>query len=275
MFFRKKNKNIENLETKEVVALERNVVIWEKVGNTDSFVSEFKVKRLFDEKDRTSYLINEKKRFFELEPQQERDFVKMSKDEIEKKLKSLREALKKEQQQDTEKINDKNLEFEILQLEAKLRYYKYDPATSYLRFGKGGVKQYEFLRDGNTLYPYKRDLDTATIYIPNDTKRKKAGVSRGNKINKYSKHKKILEGGAVFIFFAGLIMFCVGGYALIKTQSTYDDTNLAASQRASLDVANQCGEYIANTARSVELITKSLETNLNRPQTIIQGAEVK
>ena len=60
MFSRKKKEINKENDTTGVVSADYNIVIWEKVGNTDSFVKEFKAKRFVDLQDRTVYLINEK-----------------------------------------------------------------------------------------------------------------------------------------------------------------------------------------------------------------------
>jgi hypothetical protein len=273
-FFNKKDKDLKqddkliddkNKSDKGSIENKYLITVKEKLGSNTRNIKSFYAVRYLDNEDFVQYLYNKKLKFLELFPQQEKDFSDFSKDDVQKKLGKLKEKLKAELEEDTEEINDDDLNFEIMKLEAKLRHIKYsNDSSSYLTLGEDGVPEFIFIREGSTFHPVKWDINTKTIYTPSDNKKKSASMLLRNKEYKYTRFKDVVEGITIFLLVISGIFAIGGGYMYYKAYNLYDNSNIAEATRASLDVANQCGGVVLQTAEEAKRLTKETSDLLER-----------
>ncbi len=225
------------------------ITIKEKLGSNTKTIKRFSAVRYLDSEDYVVYLYNKKLSFLELFPQQEKDFTNFDEKDIKSKLSKLKIKLKKELDKDTEDVNDHDLTFDIMKLEAKLRHIEYDnDNSSYITFEEDGTPEFIFAREGSTFHPFKWDADTKTIYTPSDNKKKSASMLLRNKEFKYTKFKDIIEGVTIFLLVISGVFAMGGGYMYYKAYNMYDTSNIAESARASLNTANACGAIVLETA---------------------------
>lgn len=275
--FSNKKKDSKKEEKNEVNKAEYNVVIVEKLGGTVREIKDLDAYRFRDDEDHVIYLKNDKEKFMEIFPQQINDFKNYTEEEVDKLINKYQSILEKERDRDSENVNDKDIEFELLKLKAKKRSFKFSSNASYLSFSKNGRPTFYFLREGSTFHPVKWDVDTKTIFTPSDNRKKSASLSLRNKQNKYNT-KKMLDGASIILIIVALIMAAGGGYFVFKSKQAYDDafnsydqSEIAAATRACLESAGQLNQEIAETATNINSIVDSVEENLNRPQTVIDG----
>lgn len=273
--FSKKEKKKE--EKNEVSKAEYKVIIVEKLGGTVREIKQLDASRFRDDEDHVIYLKNDKEKFLEIFPQQINDFKNYSESEVDALILKNQKILENERKKDSEAVNDKDVEFELLKLKAKKRSFKFDGSASYLSFATNGRPTFIFLREGSTFHPLKWDVETKTIFTPSDNRKKSASLSLRNKQNKYNT-KKMLDGASIILIIVALIMAAGGGYFMFKSQQayntafdSYDESEIAAATRACLVSAGELNKQIAETAQNVNDITISVEEDLNKPQTIIDG----
>jgi len=277
IFGKKKQKEASEDSNKEVNKAEYKIVLVEKLGGTVRTIKSFFASRFNDEDDNVVYLKNDKLKFIEIFPQQITDFKNYTEEEVNKLLKKYTDILQKERDVDSDAINDKDIEYEILKLKAKKRSFKFDENASYLSFDENSRPTFYFLREGSTFHPLKWDTDTKTIFTPSDNRKKSASLSLRNKQNKYNT-KKLLDGASIILLIVGFIMAAGGGYFMFKANAannaafdSYDKSEIAAAQRACLESINQVAGSVALTAEEVEKISTNVEENINKPQTVING----
>jgi len=273
--FKKKEKKKE--EKNEVNKAEYRVIIVEKLGGTVREIKQLDASRFRDDEDHVIYLKNDKDKFLEIFPQQINDFKNYNEPEIDKLILKNQKIIENERDRDSEDVNDKDIEFELLKLKAKKRSFKFNTNASYLSFATNGRPTFIFLREGSTFHPIKWDVETKTIFTPSDNRKKSASLALRNKQNKYNT-KKMLDGASIILIIVALIMAGGGGYFMFKSKQAYDDafasydqSEIAAATRACLESAGELNKQIAETAENVKDITISVEDDLNKPQTIIEG----
>jgi len=275
-----KNKKIkEEKEKNEVNKAEYKIVLVEKLGGTVRVIKSFFASRWKDEEDHVVYLKNGDKSvaFMEIFPQQINDFKNYGENEVDKLIDKYSTILERERDRDTEELNDKDVEYELLKLKAKKRSFKFDSNASYLSFDENARPTFYFLREGSTFFPLKWDTNTKNIFVPSDNRKKSASISLRNKENKYNT-KKLLDGVSIVLLVVGFLMCSGGGYFLFKAKqandtsfNAYDSSQIAAAQRACLEQINSIAGNVAQSAQDVEKITNNLEEQLNKPQTVITG----
>ena len=276
-FFKKKKEEpkedvlIDDDKTHNVASSKYKVIIWDKLAGARRFIREFEAERFIDKEDGVVYLVNPKIKFFEIFPQSILDFKNYTSEQVEKRILEIETKLKDELNKDTEKVNEKDLEFELMKLKAKQRSFKFSPNSSYIDLGKGGKPTFNFLREGSTLHPFRSDCDTKTIYTPSDNKKKSAIIALRNKQQKYSKFNKAVTGIAIFMLIAGFLFFCGGGFMLYKAFSKYDASSIAQYERLSLAVANNCANLTLNNALKVNEIYNDIKGNLTNRNAVIEG----
>jgi len=273
----KKNKKQEESKDNEVAKAEYEIVLLEKLGGTVREITRFDAARFRDDEDHVVYLKNDSKKFLEIFPQQINDFKNYTEKEVDKLISKYQEILEKERDRDTDNINDKDIEYELLKLKAKKRSFQFDDKSSYLSFNKTGKPTFHFLREGSTFFPFKWDTDTKNIFVPSDNRKKSASIALRNKRNKYDTNKMITAAGIILVV-VGLIFAGGGGYFMMKAKGAYDEaftkydqSEIAAAQRACLETLNEAAGNIKQSAQDVEKITNTLEEDINKPQTVIQG----
>lgn len=276
-WFKKKNKKEDKDEKSQVNKAEYKVIIVEKLGGTVRLIRELDASRFRDDEDHVIYLKNDKEKFLEIFPQQINDFKNYTEEEVDKLIKKYQGILEKERNSDSEDINDKDIEFQLLKLNAKKRSFKFTDNASYLSFSTNGRPTFYFLREGSTFHPLKWDVDTKTVFTPSDNRKKSASLSLRNKQTKYNT-KKMLDGTSIILIIVALVMAAGGGYFIFKsTQSyneafnSYDESEIAAATRACLVSAGELNQQIAETALNVQNIAENVDEDLNKPQTIIDG----
>lgn len=276
-FFTKKKEEEQNDINKEVNKAEYKIILVEKLGGTVRVIKSFFASRFIDEEDNVVYLRNEKLKFLEIFPQQINDFKNYSEEEVNALINKYTRILQQERKEDTDGINDKDLEFELLKLKAKKRSFEFSPNSSYLSFDENSRPTFYFLREGSTFHALKWDTDTKNIFTPSDNRKKSASLALRNKQNKYNT-KKLLDGVSIILIIVGFIMAAAGGYFMFKANSAnndafaqYDESEIAKAQRACLENINSVASSVSKTAKDVESITTKVEKDLNKPQTIING----
>lgn len=273
------NNKKENKEKNEVNKAEYKIVLLEKLGGTVRIIKSFFASRWKDEEDHVIYLKNDDKsvKFMEIFPQQINDLKNYTEKEVDQLIEKYSKILERERDRDTEELNEKDIEFQLLKLKAKKRSFKFDSNASYLSFDENARPTFYFLREGSTFFPFKWDTETKNIFVPSDNRKKSASISLRNKENKYNT-KKLLDGVSIVLLVVGFLMCAGGGYFLFKAKQSndlsfqaYDKSEIAAAQRACLEQINTIAGNVAQSAKDVEKITNNLEEQLNKPQTVISG----
>ena len=271
-FFKKKPEQVKYEDDSVKVTGNTNkamydVVIKEKFGKGTTTLKEIKAERFIDLDDHVVYLKNKKENFLELFPQDENDFEQLDKKEIEANLRKARTLYKKELEHDTEAINEKNVLFDIMKYEAKLRALKYDRDADYMTIGVNGMKRFYFMRQGSTFYPFKWDTDNKTIYVANENKKKKAGIARNNKAIKYNKFKNTIEGSIMLIMILNILFGLGNGIIAYKFFSKFDESEIVKAQ-------NFCIEKGAEWTAITERNAKATETILNNIKGRFDGRNI-
>ncbi len=272
-----KNPEEQKVESKKINKAEYKVIIKDKIGGVARTIKEIKAYRWKDELDEVVYLKNDDERFIEIFPEQINDFKNYKETEVDALIKKYQKILEAERDRDTEDINEKDIEFELLKLQAKKRSFKFNHNSSYLDLDQNNQPTFTFLRQGSDFLPFKWDLDSKTIFVPSDNRKKSASLALRNKESKYNT-KKLLDGISIVLVVIGFLMLGAGGYMIFKANNTaqeafanYETSELAVLQRQCLEATAEQAKLIQEAANNVNDITESIDENLNRPQTIIQG----
>lgn len=251
------------------------ITLKEEIGDTLREVTHFTASRWVDKEEYLVYLYNPKLNFMELFPQRDKDLIKLNKKEIREKLKNKRAELKKlEETTDPVKVNKKNVELEVMKLEAKLKASDWEK-TAFLEFGSKGEKKITFMREGTNMFPIAYDSKRNIYGIPSDIRKKSAAILMRNKENKYNRHKAILEGGVFGALVLSIIFMLLSGYTLFKAYNLYEENPINQAKIDTLDVANECSNIALNNAKQVNEIFKTIKGDLNKPQTVIEGVQPK
>ena len=278
-WFNTKNKESKEEKKKASNKAEFRILIWTKVAGSRRLIRKFDAGRFVDE-DKVPFIYNEELKFMELYPQDvKKSTKKYNLAAIQKDIKDTEETLEKIRDKKIEDYkedepNTKDLEHKLLKLYAKVRYIDYtEEDNAYEYYDEEGRVCIDFLRKGNTMFPLKCDLDTNTIHTASEPVVKKAGILLRNKENKYLP-KKLIETSTLIllaiVIVGTLANIFLGGWLYTK----YDDSNLAASERISLDVANQCSQIVVSNARAVDTIANRLIDVIdNKTTTQIQGVQ--
>lgn len=251
---------------KEEKKKEFKVVLWEDVG----YLREIKViqcERDIDE-DKTPFIANKDQNFAELYPQDEKEVVKYNVKELTDKLKKKEEALNKILSKDVkdyseEEPNVNDLEYDITKLNAKIRGSKFSDKSSYAVLS-GGQVTYNFLRKGNTFYPFKWDAETKSIHTASEPVTKKAGILLRNKINKYELSNLINTSTIIVLVIGVLLIFgnlWFGGWLWKK----YDNSNLAEIETATAEQGQRFNNVLTN------ILNNTADCISNKPIYNIEG----
>lgn len=279
LFRKKKQKEDEEgiYENKQVTKAEYKIVLLEKLGGTVRVIKSFDAHRWIDLNDHVVYLRNSKLNFMEIFPQQINDFKNYTETEVNNLIEKYTNILQSERKHDTEDINEKDIEFELLKLKAKKRSFNFHPNASYLSFDTDSRATFYFLREGSTFFPFKWDTDTKTIFVPSDNRKKSASIALRNKETKYNT-KKLLDGISIILLVVGFIMLASGGYLMYKGNNfykdaftTYDESEIAKAKRACLEDAGTISRVVTKNAEDMNRIIETYEERLNNPKSSIQG----
>lgn len=271
MFKKKETKK----EEKKKKTLDFKIVIWEDVGFSVREIKTFQAARFMDE-DKVPFIYNEELNFMELYPQDIRDNVKLDEKDILSKIKEIEKKLKEIRAKDIEDYkedepNTLDLEFKLMTFKAKERGLKYSKSASYVNFDSKGQVCFNFLRKGNSFFPFKWDTDTETIHTASEPVVKKAGILLRNKENKYLP-KKLIE-TSTLILLALVIIGTIanlffGGWLWKK----YDSSTIAEEARLQIEMTNECSQIVVNNADLVSNMASKLNLLLNdQTTTTIQG----
>jgi len=267
-----------NNQSKDIAAVgkaEYHITIKEEIGDTLREVTQFTASRWVDKEEYLVYLYNAKLNFMELFPQREKDLIKLDPKEIREKLDAKRKELRRlEETEDPVKVNKKNVELEIIKLEAKLKASEWKK-TAFLEFGSKGEKKITFMREGTNMFPIAYDSVRNIYGIPSDIRKKSAAILMRNKENKYNRHKAIIEGGVFGALVLSIIFMLVSGYILFKAYNLYEENPINQAKLDTLEVANACSNIALNNAEQVNEIYKTIKDDLNKPQTVIEGVKPK
>ena len=224
--------------------------------------------------------VNKKENFEEIFPQLEPDFQSFNMNEIKNKLQALQNKLKLIEKGQIKNVNMWNVKWEIFQLKAAERKLKFGKCN-FMTFNIHREPCFTFIRKGSTLHPLAEDLDTNSIYVPSDYKKKKSAMSVRNKENKYSKYASALVSvGAAILLIVNVVMF-VGNawwsYSIMKysdseSSMAHVDQRFEQTIGICTDALAVNSRSIANSANQIEGITGDLKDHLE-PTTMISGEE--
>ena len=226
---------------------EFKVVLWENVGYLREIKS-IQCDRYVDD-DKTPFIQNKAENFLELYPRDEKEVMKYTVPELQKQLKKKEDELNaiagkdiKDYKDNEPNIND--LEYDITKLKAKIRGNKFTDKSSYA-VSSGGQATYNFLREGNTFYPFKWDADTKTIHTASEPVVKKAGILLRNKTNKYELSNLINTSTIIVLVIGVLLVFgniWFGGWLWKQ----YDNSNLAEIETATAEQGQRFNDVLTN-----------------------------
>jgi len=259
MFGKKKGKQEEKKK-------EFKVILWEDVGYLREIKS-IQCERFVDE-DKTPFIENKDEKFSELYPKDEDELIKYDLKDLNLRLNKLIKDLTAIRNKNIEEYredepNTLDLEHEIKRLKAKIRGNKFSSKSSFAVLSKGQVT-YNFLRKGNTFYPFKWDADTTTIHTASEPVVKKAGILLRNKSNKYDL-KRLLETSVVIMAVIFIIGTLVNIWFGAWLWSKYDDSNLAEIAR------NEAENNIKINDIFISILNNTNECIKNNPVQTIEG----
>ncbi len=256
-----KKKKKETLDTKDDTKKEGikkemyRVVLKEKLGDTTRTIKTLDAKRFIDVDNHVVLLTNDKLKFMEIFPEEMKDFNDYQKKKIDAKLIELKKVMQDELDDDTE-LNEKDVEFEIMKLEAIKRGFQYEKG-SYITFAEDGQPEFTFLREGSSFHPFRWDADTKTIYTPSDNKKKSAILSLRNKETKYGP-KNIVETITIILLICGLILTIGNLWGGYKIYQSYDDSKIANLELRGAVTLDYCSNIMLENAKLIQGITQDL-----------------
>ena len=263
--------------TKAKNKAEYNVILLKKQGGTVKIIKKFPAHRWRSD-DHVVYLRNDKRKVkcLEIFPEQIQDFVNYTEKEVDDKIKELQFKLKKEQEKDTE-LNEKDIEFELRKLEAKKRSFQFSKFANYEFLDETNTPTFFFLRQGSSFLPFKWDTDTSTIFLPSDNRKKSASLILRNKEQKYNINK-VIQGLSIVVAIIALVLLVASGWTWMKATDaydqafqSYDESSIAAAQRACLEDINSITENNLRMNSIALGILNEAEGRLNMNQTVIEG----
>ncbi len=272
-WFKKNNKtqekqgNVSNNTNSKTSKAEYKIVIKEKFGKATTTLKTITARREIDPDDHVVYLSNVPEGFLELMPRDEKDFEMLDEKEIDKRLKTAKEQLKKTKENSEKGSNKQNYLYAVMKLEAQKRALKYGADNAYETIDEFGVKEFIFLREGSTFSPFKWDVDTKTIYVASENVKKKAGMARRNKSIKYSKFKNVIEGSVMFLMIINIIMSLGLGYVYLKTFQKMDESAIIEAQNFCVQKGAEWTSIIEKNAKASEKIFENLQkaTGIDNP----------
>ena len=266
----KKEKNkgdVSNKTTSKTSKAEYKIVIKERFSKGTTTLKTITAKREIDLDNHVVYLSNVSEGFLELMPRDEKDFEMLDKKEIEKRLTKAKALLQKPKTDEDKGNNKQNYLYDVMKLEAQLRALKYGSDNAYETIDEFGVKEFIFLREGSTFFPFKWDVDTKTIYVASENVKKKAGMARNNKSIKYSKFKNVIEGSVMFLMIINIVMSLGLGYVYLKTFQKMDESAIIEAQNFCVQKGAEWTVIIEKNARASEKIFENLQkaTGVDNP----------
>ncbi len=272
MFFKKKNKIKADDEgdTSKVSTPKYKIVVLESLGKQTREVRRFSAERFIDETDNVVYLRHEKFKFFEIFPEDEPKKIDLSTEEIDKKLEEIQRLLKSPKTMKEKGLNPKNLEYDQMKFGAWKRALTYGTDASYISFDQQSSPTFYFLRKGSTFYPFKWDTDTSTVYAASDNKKKKSTIALRNKENKY-KTKKFVETSTLIFLLIVIVVGLVEIWGAAKLFKSYDESEIAAIKRACVEDVVVASEKMEQSANAISRITAKIESQINKPDIVIEG----
>jgi hypothetical protein len=274
-----KNKKKDTTENENSgIKKEYKVILKEKLTKgTTRTIRTFEAGRWKDPVDGVVYLKsieNQKQKinFLEIFPADVKDFVKYSKEELQKKIKDSQEKYRAELVKDDPNINQKNFEFEIMKYEAQLRALEYNSDSSYFSFSEDAQPEIIYLRESDFFTPFKWDTETKTIYQPSEAKKKSVVSTLRNKENKYKRNDQVTA-VAMILLIIGAVMTLGNTFLGLKLWSQYDESKIAELEAQGLNTLNYCSDVVAKTNQEVlktgetlNNIVKTLEDKTPQPQ---------
>jgi len=250
-----KNKKKVDKENKVKNKYDFKIIIWEDVGYSVREVKTFFASRFVDE-DKVPFIHNEELNFLELYPQDIKDINSINEKEIDRKISDFEKQLKtirnkKLEEYEENEPNTLDLEFNLRVLKAKKRGLKFSKSASYVNFDKEGNVCFNFLRKGNSFFPFKWDTDTNYIHTAPEPVVKKAGILLRNKESKYLS-KKIIEGTTLILLIVAILgviaNIFLGGYLWTK----YDQSNVGKLARDNLELSKICSNIVIDNAKVIQ-----------------------
>lgn len=193
-------------------------------------------------------------RFLELMPGDSFKVTKLDQPSLKKELNEAKKELKELEtyEKQSNERSDKNEEdiFErIAILEAKVKASKYGTSdSSYLFYDVDNIPAFYYVRHEGNFVPFKWDIDTSTIRVSEEAKRKRANLSRveAKEVFSYKKSKinwVAVAGAVFFILLLGAMIWY--NVELIQSNSESDLTKL---REENLRLSKEYVELIQNQA---------------------------
>jgi hypothetical protein len=253
--------------------------IWESFGSGGmprKVKPAFIAYRFADEDELIPYLKNEDQKFFEIFPQQIKDFIDDTKDNIQKKLKQTEDKLKKERELEEPNVNFKDLEHQIRKYKAQLRSFDISHNASYGSLGDDNIIEFNYLRVGSSLLPVKWDLETKQIVVPSDNKRKSATIALRNKEAKYPTADNQVKFTSWLFLVLTLLAFLGTSYIGYKQMMTYDENEINEIRTNMLQNTLETTNNIKSQSESISKIADKLNSQLKADEvTVVEGRDTK
>lgn len=288
--FRKKKQEIVNDESITVLKKESDsknisknlfrIYLKEKVGNTEATFATFEGRRWFEEDSEIPYIRNDKLGFLEVVPEQEKDYLNLDKDKIEKDIEEIKVILGEIKDLSTPAEimetygNPKNYEYKLIMAEAKLRALKYD-TRSYMTFGQNGEKEYTFIRDGSHYIPRAVDCETYTAFYPPDSKKKTFAFTHRNKQSKHGMGQKIMSAALAAAWIFGIVFLMGTGYLYMQSYKSYTESEVIKARTFCLDTGVTVVGNLERQSNAITKIYEEVASKIEKPTIVIDGVQPK
>lgn len=273
LIYKQQKKKRQEKDKSKVASPKYKVVLRERLSKgAIRTITDIEAERWIDKEDRVVYLRNVKAEFFEIMPSDENNLVRLSDEELDKKIEEINRLIKSPKERIKKKINIRNLEVDLMKWSAQKRSHQYSANSSYISLASDGMPEIYYLRDGSTFFPFKWDPDTSTVYTASDNKKKKATISLKNKEDKY-RTKKFIETSTLILLLLVTVVAFIEVWGAYKMFNSYDDSEIAAAKRACLVNTIEASQAIENSAKNVQTITDKIAAKITQPDVVIAGIQ--
>jgi len=255
----KKKKEEEEQKAKRINKAQYKVHIYEKyTNNMPRHIKSFVCDRYVDEDDNVPYLKNDTENFYEIFPNDENVVIKESKQELEKQLQKKEEQYKKESDKEIPNVNFADLRDDIKKIRKKLRTFDYSKDAGYPSLGDNNMPEFIFIREGSSFFPTKWDLETQTIIVPSDSKKKQSLFSLRNKEQKYPTGADKIKATTWVFFVASIIFVMFNLWIGWKNVDTYSENRINQIMEDQVKYVNDITKDVKGEADQLNQLTDQI-----------------
>lgn len=242
------------------------IIIYETISGLPRKVMEFMAVRIVDEEDHIPYLRFEnaktKKVWLEIFPQQVQEFMNYTEKEVDDKISKLKKKIKEEEQKEFSKINIKDLQYDLIKLEAKKRSFKFSSTTSYISLDENNVPEIFYKRQGSSFIPFKWDCDSSTIFLPSDNKKKNSAIALRNKESKYPTRENQVRIATMVVFILACILALGAGFLFYEAGKNYADNELNNIKEQNLKDMQNLNKVFQQQGQTMQQILQNMSGNI-------------